>query len=45
MGGLLPRYQSKSTDLKKVTVSEIEDAIVKLNDKPRKSYSIKRQPN
>ena len=34
--GLLRQYWPKSTDFKKVSKSEVEDVIVKINDRPRK---------
>ena len=39
--GLLRQYWSKSTDFKKVSQSEVEDIIVKLNDRPRKILNYK----
>ena len=39
--GLLRQYWPKSTDFKKVSQSEVQDAIVKLNDRPRKKLNYK----
>jgi len=39
--GLLRQYWPKSTDFKKVSQSEVEDVIVKLNDRPRKKLNYK----
>ena len=36
INGLLRQYWPKSTDFKKVSKSEVEDVIVKINDRPRK---------
>jgi IS30 family transposase len=37
--GLLRQYWPKSTDFKKVSQSEVQDAIVQLNDRPRKKIN------
>lgn len=39
--GLLRQYWPKSTDFKKVSQSEVQGAIVKLNDRPRKKLKYK----
>ena len=39
--GLLRQYWPKSTDFKKVSQSEVQDVIVKLNDRPRKKLNYK----
>ncbi|WP_041766505.1 IS30 family transposase [Psychromonas ingrahamii] len=39
--GLLRQYWQKSTDFKKVSQSEVQDVIVKLNDRPRKKINYK----
>ena len=39
--GLLRQYWPKSTDFKKVSQSEVQDVIVKLNDRPRKKINYK----
>ena len=39
--GLLRQYWPKSTDFKKVSQLEVEDVIVKLNDRPRKKLNCK----
>lgn len=39
--GLLRQYWPKSTDFKKVSQLEVEDVIVKLNDRPRKKLNYK----
>ena len=39
--GLLRQYWPKSTDFKKVSQSEVEDVIVKLNERPRKKLNYK----
>jgi len=39
--GLLRQYWPKSTDFKKVSLSEVQDVIVELNDRPRKKLNYK----
>ncbi|MEL0660631.1 IS30 family transposase [Psychromonas arctica] len=39
--GILRQYWPKSTDFKNVSQSEVEDVIVKLNDRPRKKLNYK----
>jgi len=39
--GLLRQYWPKSTDFKRVSQSEVQDVIVKLNDRPRKKINYK----
>ncbi len=39
--GLLRQYWPKSTDFKKVSQSAVQDAIVRLNDRPRKKLNYK----
>ncbi|MEH6453314.1 MAG: IS30 family transposase, partial [Psychromonas sp.] len=43
--GLLRQYWPKSTDFKKISQSEVEDVIVKLNDRPRKKLNYKTPAN
>ena len=43
--GLLRQYWPKSTDFKKVSQSEVDDVIVKLNDRPRKKLNYKTPAN
>ena len=39
--GLLRQYWPKSTDFKKISQSEVQDVIVKINDRPRKKLKYK----
>jgi IS30 family transposase len=39
--GLLQQYWPKSTDFKKVSSLEVQDVILKLNDRPRKKLNYK----
>jgi IS30 family transposase len=43
--GLLRQYWPKSTDFKKVSQSEVDDVIEKLNDRPRKKLNYKTPAN
>ncbi|PKG37982.1 IS30 family transposase [Psychromonas sp. Urea-02u-13] len=43
--GLLRQYWPKSTDFKKVSQSEVEDVIVRLNERPRKKLNYKTPAN